>query len=165
MDDFGMDTTLGHPDWFALLARARRSGLLFEGSLGAMVARLRGGVVYLATPYSKLVVRSDGGFDAAMSEAQGALAAEWQLRLALCGISAFSPIGSTVAMLREDNTHQMDPLSAEFWGAWCRPFLAASNVVVVPKVPGWDQSLGVWHEVVTAIQAQSRVVLLEVPHV
>ncbi len=131
----------------------------------AMIPRLRGGMCYLATPYSKLVVDAGGGFDDFMSEAMGGIAAEWQLRLALCGVSAFAPIAAAVAMLREDAARQLGPLSADFWEGWCRPFLAASTVVVVPMVPGWDKSLGVFHEALIAIQAQRRVVLLEAAHV
>lgn len=145
-------------DWLSL--KSQRLPHLFIGGMTVMMAeRLRGGLVYLATPYTEQV-KTGGEFDDYRSEVAGALAARWTLRLAVAGVTAVSPIALAVAMLREDRERALRPLDDDFWTAWCRPMLTACCAVAVPMVPGWNASRGVWAEVTVALRAQLPVVLI-----
>ena len=70
-------------------------------------------------------------------------------RLAMRGVTAVSPIVQAASMCHA--TAHLDPLDARFWTRWCAPILAASRAVVVPDIPGWSRSEGVWHEVREAL--------------
>ncbi len=146
-------------DWVGL--RTLRCPCLFQGTITKMVfSRLRGGQVYLATPYTEQV-KTSGEFDEYRSEVAGALAARWLLRLNRADVAAVSSVVMAVAMLREDQERNLRPLDEGFWAAWCRPMLAASHAVAVPMVPGWDRSRGIWAEVMIALRANMAVALIE----
>ena len=146
-------------DWDGL--RALRHPCLFQGGITAMVfQRLRGGQVYLATPYTEQV-KTSGEFDEYRSEVAGSQAARWLLRLNRADVAAVSPVVMAVAMLREDQERSLRPLDEGFWAVWCRPMLAASSAVAVPMLPGWDRSRGIWAEVMTALRATITVALIE----
>lgn len=148
--------------WARLLADQADSALLRRAAgLAEAAPWLRGGMVYLATPYTRRVIDEGGRFCPYRSEAAGSLAAEWQRRLALHGVSAFSPIAASVAMIRDDLTGRHPaPLDVRFWEAWCRPFLLAARAVVVPMVEGWEESEGVLAEVRAALESCRTVLLV-----
>ena len=145
-------------DWEGL--RALRHPGLIEGRMSVMVVeRLRGGQVYLATPYSRHVT-VDGVFCDYKSGFMGGVAADWARRLAVAGVSAVSPVVLAVAMLREDLECGLRPLDHVFWAHWCQPLLLASRTVAVPMIEGWDSSRGIWAEVIWALVANRPVVLI-----
>ena len=121
----------------------------FGADAGEVARRSGGRVVYLATPYSKLVVDAEGRFcrvrhlDAVMRAA--AVCAE----LARCGVTAVSPIVLAGTMC--DAARCLDPLDEKFWNAWCLPLLAVSGSVYVPEIKGWSASRGVWTEACWAL--------------
>jgi len=65
------------------------------------------------------------------------------------GVTAVSPIVLADGMCHA--TEHLDPLDVRFWTRWCAPILAAARAVVVPDIPGWSRSEGVWHEVREAL--------------
>lgn len=148
----------GVPDWAALADSAWGGGLLAEGvGLAQAASVLRGSLVYLATPYSREVVE-DGRFVPYLSDKMGDEAALWSRRLALQGVTAVSPIVAAVAMLGWGG---IDPLDQVFWTNWCRPLLQGCDAVVIPPIPGWDRSQGVWVEALVALRSNRRVLLLQ----
>lgn len=126
----------------------------------AAAARLRGRLVYLATPYSREVLDAAGEFCPARSAWSAARAAAWAQRFATEGVTAVSPIVQAVAMLGVRGGGGLDPLDAAFWDDWCRPLLRASDAMVVPAMPGWDRSVGVWREACATVRIQRRVHIL-----
>ncbi|MDI3335885.1 DUF1937 family protein [Defluviimonas aestuarii] len=138
------------PDWQALARIAREKALLVRfGETDESVAALASGLVYLATPYSKVTLDDRGNWSFHASADAMERASRVSARLAKLGITAVSPIVMAADMCHTDAT--LDPLDADFWTRWCAPILAASRSVVVPSIPGWDQSVGIWHEVREAI--------------
>lgn len=123
-------------------------------SLHSVGAACAGRLVYLATPYSREVVTARGEWVMGLSERMQQQAAQEAERLCLRGVTAISPIVLSAAMchLPIPRLIGLDPLDAAFWGAWCQPLLAASGAVVVPDIPGWDRSVGVWREAVWAVE-------------
>ena len=151
-------------DWSspALDTYAAGSLLHRDAALSDVVARCAGRLVYLATPYSKLACCDNGQFNPAGSLKAAFLAARWAGLLADRGITAVSPVIQAVAMVHCDpDDTRLDPLDAEFWEGWCRPFLAASGMVVVPPILGWQDSDGIWVEVCDALRAQKHVLQID----
>lgn len=141
------------PGWFELL----RAGnpLVRFGASPERVASVAWGQVYLATPYTREVV-GPRGWDRGLSLRMQAYAARAQLRLALVGVTAVSPIVQAAEMVQAAETEVgpgegPDSLDPVFWTRWCAPMLAASSAVAVPEIPGWERSQGVWHEVHVAL--------------
>lgn len=149
-------------DWrHPALFDAEVSGLLHCGAdHGLVTARLRGRLVYLATPYRCIAVGGDGAWDVARSLDAGLAAARWARDLAADGCTAISPIVQAVEMIHADRIGLLDPLDGDFWESWCRPLLAASAAVIVPPIPGWRDSAGIWREVREALHWQKRVFLI-----
>ncbi|WP_170335014.1 DUF1937 family protein [Ruegeria arenilitoris] len=147
----------------AALAEFEDSALLRrDATMADLVSRSRSRLCYLATPYTKLAQHSDGGFCPTKSVEASVKAARWSRLLALEGVTAVSPIVQAVEMINADIINQqLDPLDEKFWELWCRPLLRASAVVIVPPIPGWDQSEGVWHEVRQALLSQVQVILIK----
>ncbi|WP_347311385.1 DUF1937 family protein [Defluviimonas sp. SAOS-178_SWC] len=145
------------PAWGPVLKAAKAGDLplLRIGANADSVAREAYGLVYLATPYSKIAVGPDGAWDVDRSVFAMAEARTHAIRLARRGVTAISPIMQAASMCHA--TDRIDPLDEAFWTRWCKSLLAAARSVVVPDIRGWDQSSGVWHEVRTAIAA-NRVV-------
>jgi hypothetical protein len=161
----GLDAA--RPDWTGLLTdpawRARLSPLLHLGSDPARVARhAASGVQYLATPYSRQVVDGDGRWCSLRSGVVAGLAAVEAERLRAVGVSAISPVVLADRMVRDGGVARhappvADPLDAAAWERWCRPLLFVSASVVVPDLPGWSSSRGVWREVIFALAHQRPV--------
>lgn len=152
--------------WADLAADAPPS-CLFSGCGPADVARRvgRGGIVYLATPYSREALL-DGAWCHARSLRQKRLADAEAEALLLAGVTAIAPVSLAVGMvhLRVNDTWPagqaaLDPLDTELWEGWCRPLLARLGDVVVPDLPGWRESAGIRHEATQALHAGGRVFL------
>ena len=145
----------------ALDTYARACLLRHDARLGDVISHSRGCLSYLATPYSKLARDDDGAFSSAGSLECAARAARWARLLALEGITAVSPIIQAVEMVHVDVIDpQLDPLDERFWEGWCQPLLNACGGVIVPPIPGWKESEGIWVEVCAALRAQRPVFLI-----
>ena len=142
---------------------AEKSFLYRNARLADVIAHCRGRLVYLATPYSKIVVGDDGQWDECRSVDAMVLAAYWAGNFASEGITAVSPIVQSAVMVHASHAFEsdpLDPLDADFWTAWCAPLLEASAAVVVPPIRGWRESLGIRHEVIEALTSGRPVFVL-----
>lgn len=121
--------------------------------IGAQVVKAAdGGVVYLASPYSKLV--DTIGLDEAarlVTVAAGALIEE--------GAVVFSPIAHGHAVA---TAYGFDKLDAGMWMAQCYPMVSACAACVVLKLDGWRESSGVAEEV-HLFQSQGKPVIYVEP--
>ncbi|MEP2782320.1 MAG: DUF1937 family protein, partial [Pseudoruegeria sp.] len=113
---------------------------------------------YLATPYTRLVTDRDGNWDPVASDEAGQLAARWCAVFAARGQTVISPIVQAVEMVNQSS--RLDPLDADFWMHWCAPMLRDCQAVIVPDIPGWRTSRGVWSEVCYALGHNCRVFLV-----
>lgn len=150
-------------DWHCgNLTACEAAGLLHRDvPLADVIAHCRGGLAYLATPYSRLVCGDAGIFDESASYECSFQAARWSRLLALEGVTAVSPIIQAAELLHADQLEGLlDPMDAQFWEAWCRPLLLASDVVIVPPQPGWQESEGIWGEVCHALLRNRQVFLI-----
>lgn len=148
------------PDWPALVATV--PSVILRRADPARIARdCRSRQMYLATPYTRVVQDENGAWCAERSGLAGLEAARWLARLAVLGVSAVSPILQAVEMVGSGVEPDLDPLDEDFWTRWCAPLLQASGGVIVPPLPGWDRSRGVWHEARAALSANQPVYLVE----
>jgi len=155
--DLPKDRDWTHP----ALDEHAKTGTLIRTSALWEAARLgKGRLAYLATPYSKIALPRNGVWSALGSYQAGIMAADWARRFALEGVTAISPIVQAVEMIRCDAGKRLDPLDAEFWEAWCLPLMAVSSIVIVPPIPGWGESDGIWHEVREALRDRKKVVVM-----
>ncbi len=120
---------------------------------------LRGRLVYLASPYTK-VVQENGVWSARRSAVAAGAAEFWASRLAFHGVCAVSPIVQAHRMVMVDIGEVLDPLDTDFWTGWCAPILAAASAVVIPPIEGWKESAGVWREARMALGAVKPVWIL-----
>ncbi|WP_306131023.1 DUF1937 family protein [Roseovarius sp. MMSF_3350] len=124
-----------------------------DATMSEVVSECRGRLCYLATPYSKMVLDDAGRWSREKSITAAILAGRWVRDFALDGVTALSPIALCCAALDADHvTGYLDPLDAVFWENWCRPMLNASGAVIVPPLPGWQESVGIGVEVRAALQ-------------
>lgn len=151
------------PDWERLRTEFGFCALLQEAVPLSGFGGLTGGrLVYMATPYSKLVTADDGSWDHGRSVAVEVRTARWAREFALQGVTVASPILTACAILNADVLHcDIDPLDDDFWACWCQPMLEACSAVVIPPMSGWDQSLGVYREALWALSYMVPVYLLE----
>ena len=151
-------------DWPGDLPPYAGKSLLYRNArLADVIAHCRGRLVYLATPYSKIVVVDDGQWDVGLSFDAMIRAAHWAGHLASEGITAVSPIVQSAEMVHAScvfKSDPLDPMDADFWTAWCAPLLEASAAVVVPPIRGWCESLGIRHEVIEALTSGRPVFVL-----
>jgi hypothetical protein len=150
------------PNWGKLFSIAPETGAILTGpcDLAVVVRHARSRCVYLATPYSREVINDDLCWDVGLSMAVETRTARWARRMAIEGVTAVSPILQACAMCHADMEGHLDPLDDAFWSAWCQPLLRACGAVVVPPMPGWKASRGVWREVIWAIENNVPVYLL-----
>jgi len=140
------------PDWAWLdSAFPAGTGLRMGCTMAEVIRHCRGRLAYMATPYSKLVVNDDGRWDMGLSMDVEARTAVLARGLAMCNITAISPILMACEICHSDYDGCLDPLDNAFWTAWCQPLLSRSDVVVIPPMDGWDASNGVWREVCWAL--------------
>lgn len=90
---------------------------------------------YLATPYTKYPAGTEAAF---------VLACEQTALLILAGVPVFSPIAHTHPVA----VHGKLPLDHSFdWLAVDRPMMEAAKGCVVLRAEGWQDSIGVLHEI------------------
>lgn len=149
------------PDWDWLVASfPEGSSLRMGAGLDRAALHCRGRLVYLATPYSRLVTDANGNWRGDYSRYVATLTALEARRLADAGVTAISPISLACAMVHAGGAQGLDPLDQAFWTRWCRPLLNRCDVVVVPPLQGWRASDGVWHEVTEALRASKPVFVI-----
>lgn len=109
---------------------------------------------YLASPYSRYV----GGTENAFREAAEATAA-----LVRAGYKVFSPIVHSHVVA---HAGRFDPLDCAMWLEQDEPFMKAAAGIVVLMLEGWQESVGVSHEIERFAQMDKPIVLMvpgEVP--
>jgi hypothetical protein len=90
---------------------------------------------YLATPYSK--------FPGGMHEAYIA-ACQLAGQLISNGVKVFCPIAHSHVLCEVAG---LDPTSHALWNEQNYPFLHASTALIVAKLPSWETSVGIDHEI------------------
>lgn len=151
------------PDWsHPHLAGFAQSGLLCRDiALADAVARSRGRLCFLATPYSNVCVTENGDWNQGESLFCASRAARWVRAFAVEGVTAIAPIIQAVEMIHVDFDEWLEPLDTDFWGCWCRPLLDACGPVIVPPLKGWQECLGIWHAVAIALRGNRPVYLID----
>jgi hypothetical protein len=155
--------------WFQLVTAAALGNLpgIAVRQSAASVASLFGGrqPIYLATPYSRDCTDVLGAWSREESDRMERRAAMAAAELLAVGVTALSPIVQAVRMVNATGIYRhhragvafeptIDPLDAAMWVRWCQPLLNVCGAMVVPDIPGWDQSAGVWGEVQFAVARQ-----------
>lgn len=129
----------GPHNWHRLRVRGGSAALLREGVLLADVAASASGkLACLATPYA--------GFDGGPVLAAD-VAVAWMGMLARAGILPLSP----AFMAAEVGLAAEDPAGA----------VRCADLVVVPVLPGWQQSAGVWRAAFLALELSKPVYVLD----
>lgn len=163
-------TATSHP-WGPMMDAAQRGDLpgLRFGCTPEAVAAAFGGwqPVYLATPYSRECVDDLGAWDYGRSMHMVRVAARAANDLRAVGVSAFSPIVLSGAMVHDTGVYaasdtswgvkfapSVDPLDDTAWSRWCQPFLNTCGAVVIPAIDGWQRSAGIWAELRYALDRQ-----------
>lgn len=141
-------------DWPSVLRPGGAfSPLVHAGADATMVARHNIGLAYLATPYTREVLVK-GKWSLERSVALSVMASRHMLQLMRERVTAISPIVLAAEALHAQsctNGRRLNPLDREFWEDWCRPILNEATMIVVPDIPGWDRSDGIWAEVQWAL--------------
>lgn len=114
----------------------------------AELVGLVGKAVYVCTPYTKYA----HGHDAAAYDA-----AEVTARLMEIGIAAFSPIVHSHQVAR---VGRLDKIDTDFWQRMDAPWVRLAEACVVVKMPGWEESAGVQHEIAEFRAAGKPVVFM-----
>lgn len=153
------------PDWSCEALDAYDGLLLYRGvTFDEAAVRAAGGLAYLASPYTRLSVDEHGQWSVPHSMWAQEAATAWAIRFARAGVTAVSPVVMAGAMVLQDYVRDegpdLDPLDRAFWAHWCLPLLAVSASVVIPPIPGWGHSLGVWREAVAALGGNRPVFLI-----
>ena len=104
---------------------------------------------YVASPYSLYIY----GKEAAAREVGMAA-----LELSKRGFHVFSPIAHSHAMCLTDPGLKDD---AFFWEAQDRPFLELAAGLIVVRMRGWDESIGVDHEIRCTREMKKPILYLE----
>ena len=110
---------------------------------------LIGKAVYLATPYTRYV----HGHAAAAYDA-----AEVAARLIDYGLSPLSPIAHSHAVA---TVGRLDKVDGELWQRVDAPWVRVAEACVVVKMPGWEESAGVQHEIAEFRAAGKPVVFMD----
>lgn len=124
------------------MARLARDG-------NATLDDLIGKAVYVATPYTKYA----HGHAAAAYDA-----AEVTARLIDYGLSPLSPIAHSHAVA---TVGRLDKVDGELWQRVDAPWVRVAEACVVVKMPGWQESAGVQHEIAEFTAAGKPVVYLD----
>lgn len=147
------------PDWAGLFGHgrdARFRPLLRFGADERLVAEFcRGGLVYLATPYTQLVLGAGDRAARRIASIEASYRASMHVgRLAHHGVTAISPVVLAAEALHADPLSMLDPFDQVFWARWCRPLELRATAVAVPDIAGWSRSRGIWREVSSALSRQ-----------
>jgi hypothetical protein len=132
----------------------RHAGGLVRFGVALPHVRWWGGLVYVATPYSKRVTDADGLWDGAKSRALAYEAAAVCDRLMMHGAVAISPIAQAHLMVSREPRPEaaVHPLDHDAWADWCARIVAACGAVFIPDLPGWAESEGVLQETAEAVR-------------
>lgn len=154
-------------DWDSvhLVHYKQASLLLVDATLQEAEDKCRGSLCYLASPYTKRVVIRDEGWDGMASLEMATAAGLWCRSFASAGITAVSPVIQAVEMIHADFTEWLDPLDEGFWARWRQALMRACGPVVIPPIEGWQQSEGIWRDVVAALQQNRPVIQIKVSEV
>lgn len=117
--------------WYVARDLDRMAGELPQSS--GVLAQYR--LCYLATPYSKYA----GGINLAFAEA-----ARIAALLLTTGVRVYSPIAHTHPLALYGN---LDPLDHTIWLPFDEAMMDAADCLIVARMPGWDVSYGVQHEI------------------
>lgn len=153
------------PDWSAL-HEFEGLTLLRDIGVAELAARFRGRLIYLATPYSRRAVDENGAWCLYRSMTAAAEASAWAWRFARAGLTAVSPVMLSAQMVQDEyaaehpHADALGPLDHAAWETWCRPMLAAAELVAIPPIDGWDVSRGVWRETVAALAVNKPVIVM-----
>ncbi|WP_295537611.1 DUF1937 family protein [uncultured Thioclava sp.] len=156
----------GGPDWGHLRATYAASGLLREECTVAAAAGIGSGrVVYLATPYSREVVDKHGVWCRDLHQSVVNVAGFWSWRLSYEGATAISPIvcADQIQVNGRCSGKGPGPLDDDWWSMWCLPLMRVAGCIVIPPIPGWDLSRGVWREACWALERGVPVCLISSP--
>lgn len=93
-------------------------------------------LAYLATPYSKY---ENGNLELAFRDA-----ARLAAQIMIAGIKVYSPIAHTHPLAVYGD---IDPLDHDIWLPFDEAMMTASDVLIVARMKGWDQSKGIAHEI------------------
>lgn len=115
----------------------------------AELADLVGLATYVATPYTKY----QHGHAAAAYDA-----AEVTANLMRIGIPAFSPIAHSHAVA---HVGRLDKVDHDFWQRMDAPWVRLAEACVVVKMPGWEESAGMQHEIEAFRAAGKPVVFMD----
>lgn len=113
------------------------------------LADLIGKLTYIASPYTNYPY----GHAAAAYDAARVTAALMRM-----GICAVSPIAHSHAVAHVGG---LDKVDGEFWQRMDAPLVRAAEACIVVKLPGWDTSKGVTHEIAEFERAGKPIVYLD----
>lgn len=106
-------------------------------------------LVYVCTPYTKYALgHAAAAYDAARVTAD----------LMRRGIVAVSPIAHSHAVAHVGG---LDKVDGSFWERMDAPLVEAATACVVVKMPGWQESAGVQHEIEAFRAAGKPVVFMD----
>ena len=150
-------------DWSAPgLDHFKKIGLLHSGmSLDDVASRCRGRFVYLAAPYTNLVVSRDGSWKTQRTVEVAILADAWACRLEHRGAICFSPVEELHQMVGDMSSPEFDPLNEELWEQWCCSALTSCHCVVVPPIRGRNESDEIWTDVCKFLKSNKSVFFIE----
>lgn len=100
-----------------------------------MITPIHTNLCYLATPYT----RYKSGLEQAFKDA-----ARIAAHLLLAGVKVYSPICHTHPIAHFGN---LDPLDSSIWLPFDEAMMRACGVLIVGQLDGWEDSVGVAHEV------------------
>ena len=149
--DLSLPAFPDHPDW-GWLRRTGVPGLLsLDAALEDLAVCGKWRSAYLATPYHEY----DGGPVLAAEMAE-----EWRCQIEAFGLAVICP--AVLSQRIVDRRGAFNAIQADLpsWSA----LLVRAELVIVPPMPGWDQSRDVWCAVRAALEAQTPVHVLGVPH-
>lgn len=142
-------------DWAQLLQPGGGfAALVHRGATPESIAGRCPGPAYLATPYVEGATQG-GRWRFERSIEIEIRAAHVQHQLLRAGCCALSPVVQWAAMsqaaLALDRKARIDPLDPQAWALFSGQLRGVCDLVVVPDLPGWQQSSAVWADVVWAL--------------
>ena len=106
------------------------------------------GFVYLGSPYSKYYA----GHDAAAADVSIVAG-----RLMHLGLVVYAPIAHGHFI----SAHAELPQTWEFWKKQCQPMIDAASSLVVATMEGWQDSVGLTHEIACFLAARKPVIYVD----
>ena len=144
------------PDWPWLREKTPSASLLwFDQNLQDVKRHAAGRLAYMATPYIE--------FEAGREQA-AAVAEQWERVLVALGLQIAAPAVRSwrYEQARIDHAASLNPLQPEKAPAlpnwWA--MLQACQLMIVPPVPGWDQSVDVWNAAGKAVRCNMPIMLI-----